>query len=69
MRVWRWILERLGLRRRTMNSEELLKRIAEDVTDEDIDRLLPPSLRKQQPKRSHAMLLRQPVRGQSKLKP
>lgn len=36
-------------RRGMMTMEELEKRIAADMTDEDIDRFLPPSLRKHVP--------------------
>lgn len=43
-------IERMGVwvraRRQTMSADELQARIRADVTDEDIDRLLPPPLRR-----------------------
>lgn len=44
-RFYAWI----GYRDKLMTHDELLARIAADVTDLDVDRLLPPSLRKYPP--------------------
>lgn len=49
-KIWYRVLCWFGLRRDEITHEELLRRIAEDVTDDDIDRLLPSSLRKRHPK-------------------
>jgi hypothetical protein len=40
------LVEWLGYRRATMTADELRARIAADATDEDVDRFLPPSLRR-----------------------
>lgn len=39
----------IGYRGKLMTHDELLERIRADVTDRDVDMLLPPSLRKYEP--------------------